>query len=99
MAYDKTRTRQIRALSNFSIRRLLNRSPGLGNLHASFKRDVFTSSKCPSAETTNAVADNFSPTRHNDARLSRKALPITETELKLIAAAAIIGLRRIPKNG
>ena len=24
---------------------------------------------------------------------------ITDTELKLIAAAAIIGLRRIPKNG
>lgn len=29
----------------------------------------------------------------------RSALPITETELKLMAAAAIIGLRRIPKKG
>lgn len=29
----------------------------------------------------------------------RSALPITETELKLIAAAAIIGLSRSPKNG
>jgi hypothetical protein len=26
-------------------------------------------------------------------------LPITETELKLIAAAAIIGLSRMPKKG
>ena len=30
---------------------------------------------------------------------SRSALAMTETELKLIAAPAIIGLRRIPKNG
>jgi hypothetical protein len=30
---------------------------------------------------------------------SRKALPITETELRLIAAAAIIGERSSPKNG
>ena len=28
-----------------------------------------------------------------------KEFKITETELKLIAAAAIIGLKRIPKNG
>lgn len=33
------------------------------------------------------------------ARRRRSALPITETELKLIAAAAIIGLSRIPKKG
>ena len=33
------------------------------------------------------------------ARLRRKALAITETELKLIAAAASIGLSKIPKNG
>src|ERR1043166_8656982 len=35
------------------------------------------------------------------ARVDRKrsALPITETELKLIAAPAIIGLRSRPKNG
>lgn len=30
---------------------------------------------------------------------SRNALLTTETELKLIAAAAMIGLSRIPKNG
>jgi hypothetical protein len=29
----------------------------------------------------------------------RKALPITETELRLMAAAAIIGFSRMPKNG
>ena len=33
------------------------------------------------------------------ARRSRKAFAITETELKLIAAAAIIGLRSTPKSG
>ena len=31
--------------------------------------------------------------------LNRNALPITETELKLIAKAAIIGESNIPKNG
>jgi hypothetical protein len=31
--------------------------------------------------------------------LRRRALRITETEEKLIAAPAIIGLRRMPKNG
>jgi hypothetical protein len=31
--------------------------------------------------------------------LNRSALPITETELKLIAAAAIIGLKRTPTKG
>jgi hypothetical protein len=31
--------------------------------------------------------------------LKRKAFRITETEEKLIAAPAIMGLRRIPKNG
>jgi hypothetical protein len=30
---------------------------------------------------------------------SRKALPITDTELRLIAAPATIGLSRIAKNG
>ena len=30
---------------------------------------------------------------------SRSALPITDTELRLIAALAIIGLSRMPKNG
>ena len=32
-------------------------------------------------------------------RRSRRALPITETELRLIAALAIIGLSSSPKNG
>ena len=38
-------------------------------------------------------------TLQRDIRRNRKALPITETELKLMAAAAIIGLNRIPKKG
>ena len=36
---------------------------------------------------------------HTRTRLSRRALLITETELKLIAAAAIIGLSSRPKTG
>ena len=32
-------------------------------------------------------------------RRSLRALPTTESELKLIAAAAIMGLNRTPKNG
>ena len=41
---------------------------------------------------------NFRPDQSFVER-NRKALRITETELKLIAAPAIIGLSRIPKNG
>ena len=36
---------------------------------------------------------------HSCAFLSRNAFAITETELKVIAALAIIGLSTIPKNG
>ena len=36
---------------------------------------------------------------HIATRRSRSAFAITDTELRLIAAAAIIGLRRMPKNG
>ena len=36
---------------------------------------------------------------HIRANRRRSAFPITETELKLIAAAAMMGLRRMPKAG
>ena len=36
---------------------------------------------------------------YNCTRLSLSELVITETELKLIATAAIIGDKRMPKNG
>jgi hypothetical protein len=36
---------------------------------------------------------------HSVTRRKRRALAITETELKVIAALAIIGLNRSPKNG
>ena len=36
---------------------------------------------------------------YNFMRRSRSAFAITETELKLIAAPAIIGLRRMPNSG
>lgn len=36
---------------------------------------------------------------HRSLLLRRRALPITDTELKLIAAAANMGESRIPKNG
>ena len=36
---------------------------------------------------------------YNFALLSLSAFAMTETELKLIAAAAMMGLRRMPKNG
>lgn len=41
----------------------------------------------------------YPPMGHRVTRRRRNALAITETELKLIAAAAIIGLRSTPKNG
>ena len=42
---------------------------------------------------------NFNVGVHSLTDRSRRAFAITETELKLIAAPAIIGLRRTPKNG
>ncbi len=36
---------------------------------------------------------------HSESRRRRSALAITETELKLMAAAAIMGLKSRPKNG
>ena len=39
------------------------------------------------------------PLAYTRADRSRSALPITETELKAIAAAAIVGVSRIPKAG
>jgi len=39
------------------------------------------------------------PNVHNFAVRSRRALVMTETELKLMAAAAKMGLSRMPKNG
>jgi hypothetical protein len=39
------------------------------------------------------------PEAYNRAFRNRRALPITETELKLMAAEAIIGLSSNPKNG
>ncbi len=39
------------------------------------------------------------PSRYTLTRRSRSALPITDTELKDMAAAAIMGDSRMPKNG
>ena len=39
------------------------------------------------------------PDAHNLTRRSRRAFPMTDSELKVMAAAAIIGLRRTPKKG
>lgn len=39
------------------------------------------------------------PAVHKATRRSRSALAITETELKLMAAAAIMGLNNTPRNG
>ena len=36
---------------------------------------------------------------HRGSFRKRNALPMTDTELRIIAAAAIIGLSRMPKNG
>jgi hypothetical protein len=36
---------------------------------------------------------------HSLTRRNRRALPMTDSELNVIAAAAIIGLRRTPKKG
>lgn len=45
------------------------------------------------------IAGAGSNLTHNCTVRSRKALPITDTELKLMAALAIIGLRSNPNTG
>ena len=46
-----------------------------------------------------AICSAFCSMFHSFIFRSRKALPMTETELMLIAAPAIIGLSSKPKNG
>ena len=58
----------------------------------------------PPSPRLEARPDPFYGTRnaflvHSFTFLNRKAFPITETELKLIAAPAIIGLNSKPKKG
>ena len=51
------------------------------------------------ADGAQVPAHEFSIARHNAARLNRRALPITDTELKVMAALAMIGLSSSPKTG
>ena len=48
---------------------------------------------------SDTVRSRNSITGQSDARRSRSALPMTDTELRLIAAAAIIGFSNTPKSG
>ena len=50
-------------------------------------------------KTARQIAVGASSTLYSEILRKRSAFAITETELKLIAAPAIIGLRRIPKKG
>ena len=50
-------------------------------------------------KTARQIAGGASAAFYSEILRKRSAFAITETELKLIAAPAIIGLRRIPKNG
>ena len=54
---------------------------------------------CPGIRNADTSCSSGSPNLYNFTPLNRSALAMTETELKLIAAAAIMGLSRIPKNG
>ena len=53
----------------------------------------------PGTDLASNVDSWLSVAAHNDIRRNLSAFPITETELKLIAAAASIGLNSRPKNG
>jgi hypothetical protein len=46
-----------------------------------------------------AVIERLRPSAHSGARRSRRALPITETELSAIAAPASMGLSSKPNTG
>src|SRR5262249_61661171 len=51
------------------------------------------------AEQQAASAAHCAPLVHNDTRRNRSELPTTLTEESAIAAAAMIGESRMPKNG
>ena len=59
------------------------------------------SEKCHAWPLTQEAGLVFNSPGHpqTDTFRSRSALPITDTELRLMAALAIIGLKRMPKNG
>ena len=65
------------------------RLPVAAALRAAFERTVYEQSNMRFAQRS-----GYSLTDR-----SRSAFAITETELKLMAAPAIIGLRRMPNNG
>jgi len=49
--------------------------------------------------TVTATDSDGTPALQISSRLSRRALAMTETELKVMAALAMIGLSSSPKNG
>ncbi len=54
---------------------------------------------CKSLHTCADLLDQAIPLAQSFEVLSLSEFPMTDTELKLIAAAAIIGLSKSPKNG
>jgi hypothetical protein len=50
-------------------------------------------------ELVMGTADAIAAVTHSSTRCSRKEFAITDTELKLIAAAAIMGLSKTPNTG
>lgn len=74
-------------------------------MDASLSRDGFSPAGTPggsapgTATVTNTVLGHHPARAHSSTRRSRRALAITETELKLIAAAAIIGESSQPVQG
>ena len=55
--------------------------------------------RCYSLCISCILCSNLFSSSYNSTLLSRSALMITETELKVMAKLAIIGLSRMPKNG
>jgi hypothetical protein len=60
---------------------------------------LWSSAPSPYAGGSGSAELRFSGIPYRSARRSLNALLTTETELKLIAAAAMTGLSRMPKNG
>ena len=77
-------------LQAHEILALSDKSPGSART-ARWGRLAALSRKCPASLACR--------TTYNSTRRSRSALPMTDTELNVIAALATIGLRRIWKAG
>ena len=101
---DATRTARLKAAAKKREKSPAHKATNSFTLSAWHRRTArgaaarSTSAKSPALAATPSTSGSSRPPHRGSLR-NRSALPITETELKLIAALAIIGLSSSPNTG